>query len=302
MGTSHDAELEAVYQSVFAEDPTGSRTAGVLRYTLDQLYDGQRTGRYRWDQLHKTEKTHCGTLVEINMQRAFLFADGDTLDFEIAGIEVDCKYSQKKAGWMIPVEARGQIILGLWASDELSKWSMGVVRATEELLRSGGNRDRKTSLNSVGREAVRWLFDDVPLPRNVLLHLPTNVAEEIMAPQGDRAGSERVRRLFRLAQGTLISRCAVETAGQQKDAMKRVRVNGGARTTLAPEGIIILGQYESHRSIANELGVPLPGPGESVSIRVAPSSDNEGAEVDGKWWRVAGDDDPIVCAPTLPRQ
>ena len=48
---------------------------------LDQLYDGQRTGRYRWDQLRKTEKTHCGTLVEINMQREFLFEDGSKLDF-----------------------------------------------------------------------------------------------------------------------------------------------------------------------------------------------------------------------------
>ncbi len=35
-----------------------NRTGGSgLRQTLDQLYDGVRTGRYRWDQLYKTEKT-----------------------------------------------------------------------------------------------------------------------------------------------------------------------------------------------------------------------------------------------------
>jgi hypothetical protein len=28
-------------------------------------WDGQHNGRYRWEQLHKTEKTHAGTLVEI---------------------------------------------------------------------------------------------------------------------------------------------------------------------------------------------------------------------------------------------
>ncbi len=47
------------------------------------LLDGQHTGRYRWDQLHKTEKTHFGTLVEINLQRAFGFDDGMTMDFAI---------------------------------------------------------------------------------------------------------------------------------------------------------------------------------------------------------------------------
>ena len=62
-----DAELEAVKAEILKLDPNGIRTAQVLRDTFDQLYDGQRTGRYRVDQLHKTEKTHCGTLVEINL-------------------------------------------------------------------------------------------------------------------------------------------------------------------------------------------------------------------------------------------
>jgi len=295
-----DPELEAVFQAVAAHDPSGDRTAGVLRYTLDQLYDGQRTGRYRWDQLHKTEKTHCGTLVEINMQRTFLFDDGEVLDFTMDGIEVDCKYSQKKASWMIPIEARGKIILGLWASDEQSKWSMGVVRAEERFLGLGSNRDRKTSLNADGRAAINWLFDDADLPPNVLLHLPAEITAEVMAP--NTSGAERIRRLFRLAQGRLISRTAVETVAQQKDSMKRVRGNGGARTNLAPEGIIILGQYESHRAIAYQLGLPLPGPGESISARVAPAADNQGAEIAGARWRVAQRTDPTVMAPTLPTQ
>src|SRR2546430_14927054 len=101
--------------SVVAEvrrlDADGTRSAAVLRETFDQLYDGQRTGRYRWDQLYKTEKTHCGTLVEINLQREFKFSDGRTLDYSIGGVDVDCKYSQRIDGWMIPSEARGHICL-----------------------------------------------------------------------------------------------------------------------------------------------------------------------------------------------
>jgi hypothetical protein len=97
-----DSALEQVFESLVALDRDLTRMAMVLRETLDQLYDGQNTGRYRWDQLYKTEKTHCGTLVEINLQREFLFTDGEVMDFNIEGHEVDCKYSQGMGKWMIP--------------------------------------------------------------------------------------------------------------------------------------------------------------------------------------------------------
>lgn len=177
----------------------------------------------------------------------------------------------------------------------------GVVRAEERFLGSGGNRDRKTQLNALGRDSITWLFDDADLPPNVLLHLPGQIIQQVMAP--GLSGAERVRRIFRLAQRTLISRTAVETAAQQKDAMKRVRGNGGARTALAPEGIIILGQYESHRLIAQQLGLLQPGPGESISAGVERSpAAGIGAEIDGCWWQLATGLGRIEHAPTLPKQ
>ena len=94
-----DPELDRVEAELYRCDPDGSGVAGVLRDTLDQLYDGQHTGRWNFDQLHKTEKTHMGTLVEINLHRHFGFDDGDVTDYRIAGIEVDCKYSMK-LGWL----------------------------------------------------------------------------------------------------------------------------------------------------------------------------------------------------------
>jgi len=45
---------------------------------------------------------HFGTLAEINLQRAFGFADGTTMDFAIRGVDVDCKFSQNPGDWMIP--------------------------------------------------------------------------------------------------------------------------------------------------------------------------------------------------------
>lgn len=70
------SELELLCQALLALDPTGDRVASVQGDTFDQLYDGQRTGRWRYDQLHKTEKTHMGTLVEISLQREFVFRRG----------------------------------------------------------------------------------------------------------------------------------------------------------------------------------------------------------------------------------
>lgn len=118
-----DADLQVVAKYIIDNDPEGRRIAAAIRRTYDMLLDGQHTGRYKWSQLHKTEKTHFGTLVEINIQREFNLADGHTMDYSIEDIEVDCKFSQNLADWMIPPEALGHILLGLWASDDKGTWS-----------------------------------------------------------------------------------------------------------------------------------------------------------------------------------
>jgi len=112
-----DYELKAVASAIRGLDPKGLRAAQVLRYTLDQLYDGQRTGRYRWDQLYTTESKHVGEIIEMNLHREFEFPDGASLDYRIAGVDVDCKYSQHLGGWMIPPEAQGHLCLVVWADD-----------------------------------------------------------------------------------------------------------------------------------------------------------------------------------------
>lgn len=297
-----DTELEGVARHLLGEDPDGRRFAAALRRTFDMLLDGQHTGRYRWDQLHKTEKTHCGTLVEINLQREFGFADGEDLDYRICGADVDCKYSQKRGAWMIPPEAVGRLCLLVWASDAESIWWAGLLRADGELLNAGSNRDSKRTLNTAGRSAIRWLFQGAPLPENALLRLPPGDIEAIFA---HRYGTKRTDELFRRAQGRLISRSVVATVAQQEDYMKRIRGNGGSRSSLRPEGIIILGHYTEHAQIAARLGLPTPGPGESVSARVARLRAHHGdaprAEIDGELWTLASGTDPVEPAPRLPK-
>ncbi len=302
MGQKADREFCKVALALLRIHDIKNRVAGVLRETLDQLYDGQRTGRYRWIDLHPTEKTHCGSLVEINMQREFQFAGSENLDYKIVGVEVDCKYSMKVGDWMIPPEARGKLCLLLWANDADSKWSMGLVRASNEVLRPGRNRDQKVRIRSGMMSSVLWLFRESELPPNVLLNIPDEDVAHIMT---GRSGAERVRRLFRKVQGRRISRTVVATVAQQADYMKRIRGNGGARSDLRNEGIIILGQYEAHREIARQLGLrEIPERGESVSVRVCLAEDSSepgSAMIDGSWWRVAKQEDAEVPAPLLPR-
>lgn len=300
-----DAQIEDVAEELVTADPEGHKVGRLLRRTYDMLLDGQHTGRYRWEQLSKTEKTHFGTLAEINVQRAFGFADGEAMDFAIRGIDVDCKFSQDPGDWMIPPEAVGQILLGLWASDDRGLWSLGLIRATDQVLTSAtGNRDRKRWLSPVGKAAISWLYRNRPLPENALLRIPPRDVDQIFGCSEHGAG--RVDMLFRLAQRRIISRTVVATVAQQDDYMRRVRSNGGSRGRLRREGIVIFGDYHSHRHAARQLGLAAPTPesGESVSVRLARQRPHhEGLpsiSLGGERWVVALPTDPTEDAPLLP--
>ncbi|RCH68644.1 restriction endonuclease [Streptomyces sp. SDr-06] len=296
-----DAELAAVYERLRQLDPAGQRFATVLRDTIDQLLNGEVTGRYDWKTLFKTEKTHAGTVVEINLQREFRFDDGVDMDYRIAGTDVDCKYSQQFGGWMIPPEALGHLCLLVWADDYKSQWSAGLLRIKPEWLNRGNNRDMKLTIRAEHRNKILWLWHSAPLPENVLLHLSESDRIAVFAPP---SGQGRLNELFRRVQQRRIGRNVVRTVAQQKDYMKRVRGNGGSRSALRDEGILIMGDYESHKQIAAQLGVPVPAEGEFVSVRVAeavPGMDSRpSVSLDGRRWVVATGSEAPQPAPDLP--
>jgi hypothetical protein len=294
-----DPELAAVYGRLKELDPTGQRFARVLRDTIDQLLNGEVTGRYEWKSLFKTEKTHAGTLVEINLQREFSFDDGIVMDYRISGIDVDCKYSQQYGGWMIPPEAVGHLCLLVWADDYESHWSAGILRIRDDWLNRGNNRDMKLTIKAAHRNKILWLWEKAELPENVLLHMSPPDREAVFAP---KSGQERLNELFRRVQNRRIGRNVIRTVAQQKDYMKRVRGNGGARSALRDEGILIMGDYAAHRRVAAALGVPVPREGEFVSTtvkRVDPSFQGS-IELEGAHWALALDEKPDDVAPALP--
>lgn len=295
-----DPELAEVWNHLRNLDSAELRFARTLRDTIDQLLNGEDTGRYDWNSLYKTEKTHAGTLVEIKLQREFRFGDGEAMDYRIAGIDVDCKYSQLFGGWMIPPEARGHLCLLVWANDEQSRWSAGVFRVRDEWLNIGNNRDLKLTVKAQHRNKIAWLWRDAELPENVLLHMnPEDRAAVFLQP----SGQSRLNELFRRVQDRRIGRNVIRTVAQQKDYMKRVRGNGGSRSALRAEGFLIMGDYESHRRIAAELGVPVPTDGEFVSTRVTevgPEDGRRSVQLDGRLWARARAGEAPAPGPSLP--
>lgn len=299
---SDDPELELVCAAIRGLDRTGEQFAGVLRETIDQLLNGEATGRYDWKTLFKTEKTHAGTAVEINLQRKFGFEDGIEMDYRIGGVDVDCKYSQQLGGWMIPPEAVGHLCLLVWADDYKSRWSAGLLRIKSEWLNGGKNRDLKLTVKAEHRSKITWLWKNAELPENVLLHMNAADREAVFS---FTSGQTRLNELFRRVQRRRIGRNVVRTVARQKDYMKRVRGNGGARSALQPDGIVIMGDYASHQAIARSLGLPAPQEGEFISARLARARPQHSAQpqafLDGGHWVLADHGDPVEPGPLLPK-
>lgn len=219
-----------------------------------------RTGHWSIISLEKTEKTYIGTKVEILFKFDFEIPDGATLDTRIQGAEVDIKCTVL-GNWMIPREAVDHLCLLVRIDEHRSRFSIGVIRATAAVLTTAGNRDGKRTLSATGKQAIRWLVEDGALPVNFLATLPEDVRRRIFS---HASGQERVDALFRLVQGRIIPRVAIETVARQKDPMKRMR---DARRRLLSEDILVLGHQGAEPEMARQRGFPVPKKGEALSLR-----------------------------------
>lgn len=254
-----DAAVGAVVRFFLAKSGFEQHAADVLRRALDEVIDGMRTGRWSLDSLEKTEKTYIGTKVEILFKFEFELEDGYKLDTRIQGVDVDIKCTVL-SNWMIPAEAVGQVCLLVRIDDTRSRFWIGLVRAEPDTLTGGVNRDGKATLSAEGKKSITWLVEEGQLPVNFLGTLDAEVRDLILS---GTSGQTRVENLFRLVQGRIIPRVAIETVARQKDPMKRVR---DARKALLPEGILILGHQGKDPSIARAHGLPVPRKGEFIAV------------------------------------
>lgn len=271
------------------------RFSSVLRQSIDEVLDGQRTGRYRLEDLEKTEKTYLGTKVEIICRDEFDLQSGSKMDYRISEVDVDAKFSLS-AKWMIPTEAMGHVCLLMSADDGRSKFKVGLIRISESVLTGGKNKDGKRGISASGRGSIRWIFEEGRLQENILLGLGEQQRQLIFAAP---AGQRRVDQVFMHLQGRMIDRTTVQTAARQLDAPKRVR---DARKRLASQGIVILGHQKESPRVASALNLPVPEKGSWVSVRLVPVDGRVGrpqVEVDGSWYMAAESNDPPSPAPEI---
>ncbi|MBP2323045.1 hypothetical protein JOF56_003430 [Kibdelosporangium banguiense] len=260
-GSAVESALQAVLDWFRGHRDLQARFGSVFRQSFDEVLDGQRTGRFDIDDLAKTEKTYLGTKVEIVTRAAFELSKGIKMDYEVAGHDIDAKFSLTGA-WAIPTEAMGHLCLLMSANDRKSTFDVGVIRIRPEILNQGRNKDHKTTITKQAKASIAWLARNAPLPHNLLLSLPCTTVDRIMSAG---SGQRKINELLRSVQGQLIDRNAAVTVAQQQDGLKRCR---DARRHLRPEGIAVLGHQNDSPKIARALRLPVPPKGTFLSVRL----------------------------------
>lgn len=227
------------------------KTTALIRRAIDEVIDTARTNRFRLEDTEKTEKTYLGTKVEILFRVMLDLQKGRNLDLSVDGADVDVKNTMG-SNWAIPEEALGHPCVLIRESERSALCSVGVIVAMDAYLNPGQNRDRKRTFSAAGLQNAWWIVRDVPYPPNIWEILTDDQRNRIMAGRG---GTERLAVLFQMLQDRPLQRSVVEHVAQQKDPMKRIRRNGGARDLLAPAGVAVLYGPNDRETIA-ALGLP----------------------------------------------
>lgn len=166
---------------------------------------------------------------------------------------------------MIPTEAIDKPCILIACDEDEFRCYVGVFVAHLSNLSVSTNRDAKRTLTPAGFENILWLVNGVSYPANFWSGVSKVDAQHIMDMK-NAGGSERLRRLFTVVQEKPVSRDVIEGVARQKDYMKRLRNNGGARGLLAADGIALLsGKYDSR--LIKKLSLPVCTGDEFISIK-----------------------------------
>lgn len=247
---------------VGGEQHFAKRTGDIIRSAVDYVIDAPTLFRYSVADLEPDEKTAVGKRIERLLRFNFKIPRGKKLDIYLAGEDVDIKTTMGK-NWMFSKSSHDRINL-LFAYDESkATFSVGLAYVLEDHL-NAPNRDQKRSLSSEHRSNISWILKDASYQPNFLGMLPKSDLDKIVSP---KSGLQRVVNLLRLSTGVVIPRHVICSVANQKDPMKRIRSNGGARDLLWDESILVLsGTYDGDKRIAQEaLGIHL-GNDETLSV------------------------------------
>lgn len=233
----------------------------MIRRAIDEVIDTPRTKRLKLDQLEKTEKTYLGTKIEIFL-RDLLGLPKGLLDLVVDGLDVDIK-NTVGSNWMIPTEAVDKPCILVMSDELLALCQLGIIVAHPAYLTPGSNKDKKRSIAAAGWDHIDWILLNEPYPANFWEAVTPATAQQIML---GNSGTERLVRLFTAVPRRAIHRDIIQGVAQQKDYMKRLRKNGGARDRLAADGVALLsGTYDG--AIIEHLGLGRIEKDEFIAVR-----------------------------------
>jgi hypothetical protein len=218
----------------------------IIREAVDYVIDAPTLARYNISDLEPDEKTAIGKRIERLIRHRFKIQRGKSLDLSLAGEDVDIKTTMSNK-WMFSTSSWGKVNLLIAYDEKKATFKAGLVFVRSEQL-GAENRDTKRTLKSKFYEEISWIVQDEKYPNNFFSKIPTTILEKITSL---RYGQHRINALFELVHGKVIPRHVIPSLANQQDALKRIRRNGGARTTLWKKGFLILsGTYTSDRDIA----------------------------------------------------
>lgn len=233
----------AILERSGGEERLLSSLPAIIADAVDYVVDPVRTARTLISELDNVEKTYIGLKVE-HFLRDFLDVPKGIRDLRIGDTDIDVKNTVRQT-WMIPPETfrNEEPCLLILTATEKRYCSMGLLIAREQYLNKP-NRDGKRSVKTSSFSDILWLVNRQPLPESRWKAIDMARFRELRKLKG---GSKRAAAFFRENLGKIVHRTIVEgLLFDQKDYMKRIRGNQGARDILRAENIAILsGAYRS---------------------------------------------------------
>jgi hypothetical protein len=206
----------------------------VVREAVDYVIDPVRTARTSVAELDNVEKTFIGLKVE-HFVRDLLDVPKGARDLAIDGTNVDVKNTIGRT-WMIPRETYREngICLLIKIDDVARRCWLGLIVARKKYL-GAANRDKKRSVSREGMRHIHWLLEGADFGASEWEGLDMVRFRELRSLD---PGVTRAATFFEENLGRRVSRRVVQALlHDQKDPMKRLRGNGGAKDVLRPRGI-----------------------------------------------------------------
>lgn len=223
LSLSDDPALTEVETALRAIPDVGSLIREAIARAVDEVVDPIRSARWEISQLDQPEKTTIGIKVENMLRIDLALKRSKLLDLEVAGHDVDVKFSISE-GWMIPPEAVGQICLLTSYREADRTASAGLLRTTTDVLNTGANRDGKRSVQAAAKKQVRWLVRNEE-PELSIVGFMASIGEGLRDRITDPSvgAQERVNRLFTSHREEPIPEVVVEAVAQHRDWTRRLR-------------------------------------------------------------------------------